>query len=294
MELSKRVVTASGYVLSTDVMVTCNSASDIVLNLPRAKGGGQFLFIKNIGAGVVSVFAPGLIDEVAEIKLEQYRCIGLIDNTDGVWDVLSGVANKGIFLGSSGTPFPLLTSLTKRAVNIFTTSSSTNGGTSVRPFYFKNTMTGAGGVGGRAEFCMSISNVVLGGWANALKGLAECNTSGRCTGLLSGVCGEVVLPAGNVSALSGNYAAIEAELNAPAGCVPSAATGFLFLGTGGDATAIAALNLAGRLITILGLTAASATHNIFHTTGTVQATHGLRINIDNVDYDILLKASTYA
>jgi len=61
-----------------------------------------------------------------------------------------------------------------------------------------------------------------------------------------------------------------------------------------NGAAVATWRTNGDLFYIQGMGTASSTANVFHTTGTVSATHGLRINIDGVDYDILLKASTYA
>lgn len=205
---------------------------------------------------------------------------------------ITGTPVTGIALGSSGTPLTYAT-VTNKAIAVYSTCSTTDASTSFEPVLFNTVMTGAGQVGGRVKANMS-TNVVLGGWANAFKGQVECNTNGRCTGLLSAICGELVLPASNVSGASGTYAPIEAELNCPTSHVSSPATSFMFMGTGGNATAIAAWNAVGSIFILSGLTAATSATNVFHTTGTVSATHGLRIKIDNVDYDILLKASTYA
>ena len=205
---------------------------------------------------------------------------------------ITGATQLGIGLGSSGTPLSYST-VTYKALAIYSTCDTTNASTSFEPVLFNTVMTGAGQVGGRVKANMS-TNVILGGWANAFKGQVECNTNGRCTGLLSAVCAELVLPASNVSAVSGNYAPVESELNCPTNHVSSAYTAFMFMGTGGNATAIAAWNAAGCLFILNGFTAATSATNVFHTTGTVSATHGLRIRIDGVAYDILLKASTYA
>ena len=198
----------------------------------------------------------------------------------------------GLGLGTSGTPM-VQTYNGNKAVGIYTTCASTNTGTSFEPVLINTVLTGAGQVGGRVKINMS-TDVVLGGWANALKAQVECNTDGRCTGTLSAFCGEVVMPASDVSALGGSYAALEAEINTPASSVANEKTSFIYFGTGGNSTAIAAFQDAGNLFEFVGLGTASSAENLFHTTGTVSATHGLRVRIDNVFYDILLKASTYA
>lgn len=197
-------------------------------------------------------------------------------------------------VGSVGTPAALIYNGGK-AMAHYVTCASTNASTSFEPGLCKTTMTGAGQVGGRYKFHLNISDVALGGWANALKALVDCNTSGRATGLLSAFCAELTLPASNVSALSGTYAPLEVECVAPASCTPSAATAILaYMNLSGDSTAVAAVRAAGVLMKLDGLGSASSATNIFHTTGTVSATHGLRIDLDGVKYDILLKASTYA
>ena len=71
--------------------------------------------------------------------------------------------------------------LTGGDVNITTTSDSTDGSTSVEPVSVSTTMTGAGGVGGRAKFLPTI-NAALGSWSNALKGGVVYGSAGRRTG----------------------------------------------------------------------------------------------------------------
>ena len=206
--------------------------------------------------------------------------------------MLLGDAEFGWNYGTAASP----TSLTyngAKAMTIYTTCASTNGGTNYEPVLINTVMTGAGQVGGRVKINMS-TNYALGGWANALKAQVECNTNGRATGLLSAFCGEIVLPASDVSGLGGTYAALEAEINCAASCTPSHRTSFIYFGTGGDSSAITAYQDAGCFFELVGIGTPSSATNVFHSTGAVSATHGLRCRIDNVDYDILLKVSTYA
>ena len=197
-----------------------------------------------------------------------------------------------IRIGESANPLSL-TYDKQAALSMYFTCASVNGATSFEPVLINIVMTGAGQVGGRVKVNMS-TNVVLGGWANALKAQVECNTNGRATGLLSAFCAEMVMPASDISALGGHYCALEVEMKTPASNVASINTSLVFMSTGGNSTAITAFLAAGNLFTLQGLGTASSATNLFHTTGTVSATHGLRINIDGVMYDILLKASTYA
>lgn len=176
----------------------------------------------------------------------------------------------------------------EKALAIYATCPSAEAATSYEPVLFHTTLTGAGQVGGRVRAYMT-ANVALGGWSNALKGEVEYGASGKTAGLGSAICAEMTLSAGCVD---GNYAPLEVELNIPSGAAVGTKTAMMFLSANGaDVTTFRA---GGKLITLNGMGTASSATNIFHTTGTVSATHGLRISIDGVDYDILLKASTYA
>ena len=174
------------------------------------------------------------------------------------------------------------------AFAMYTTNASVHASTSAESFLVYNTQTGIAGVGGRARFYMT-TNVALGGWSNALKAAVAYGASGRTTGLGSALCAELEMSAGTSS---GTYAPLESEIVLAANAVCGTSTSFLFMSANGADVATWRTN--GDLFYIQGMGTASSTANVFHTTGTVSATHGLRINIDGVDYDILLKASTYA
>ncbi len=139
-----------------------------------------------------------------------------------------GTYGGSIGFGSSASPMTVYS--TTPVFSIYTTSADTSG-SSVEPMYFKSTMTGIGGTGGRARFHM-YTNVALGGWSNALKGYAEYGASGRTTGLGSAICAELVLSAGTTS---GTYAALEAELVAGTGAKTGTKTAFIYCnGSGAD------------------------------------------------------------
>jgi hypothetical protein len=166
-------------------------------------------------------------------------------------------------------------------------SASTSGSASVEPLAITTTLTGVGGVGGRFKSSL-VTNVALGAWSNAIKGEVTYGASGRTTGLGSAIVAEMTMSAGTTS---GTYAPFEAELNLGSNAPIGTDTSLFYGSINGTATEYLA---DGHLMSFQGLGAASSATNIFHTTGTVSATHGLRINIGGVDYDILLKASTYA
>jgi len=155
------------------------------------------------------------------------------------------------------------------------------------PLVMTNTVSTAGKTGCRALFHV-VTTAKLGGYANALKGYFEFGASGDITGLASGICAEVKMPN---AAISGTMGVLELEL------VDQANTGY---GSGGSfiraqvSGTMTAFRSNGYLMDLVGLGTASSAETLFHTTGTVSATHGLRCRIDGVDYDILLKVSTYA
>ncbi len=199
-------------------------------------------------------------------------------------------SENGLQLGVSGTPMDLGTSLTTRAVDIYTTSASVNTGTSVRPFYFKSTMTGVGGVGGRAEFVMT-TNVKLGGWSNALKGMVEYGAAGSTTGLGSAIVGELSF---GVACTTGTYAPLESELvtntTAP---VSSTSTSFLYMNIDGtDATGITNLNTYGYFFEIgAGITDQAGGIFEAEAQADIDATHVLKCKIDGVTYYIPLNTA---
>jgi hypothetical protein len=186
----------------------------------------------------------------------------------------------GLGLGNSTTSMDLGTSTTQRAIDVYTTSSSTNGSTSIKPIFMKSTMTGAGGVGGRAEFQL-YTNVALGGWSNALKGYTEYGASGKTTGLGSAICAELKLSAGTSA---GTYAPLEVELVLPAGSSTGTATAFMYLAASGDN--VAAMDTSGYLFKLDGLTVNSG--KLFQVNTAGAATHALRVLIGSTPYYLML------
>jgi hypothetical protein len=142
---------------------------------------------------------------------------------------VSSTGEASIDLGDSSTALTLTAGTP--LLEIYSTCSSTSGSTNAEPFYMKSTMTGAGGVGGRARFHLS-TNVALGGWSNAIKGLVEYGASGRTTGLGSAICAELALSAGTSS---GTYTAMELELVLATNAVTGTKTSFIYANASGAA-----------------------------------------------------------
>jgi len=196
----------------------------------------------------------------------------------------------GLGLGNSTTSMDLSTTATNKAIEVYTTSGSTTAGTSVTPIYMESVMTGAGGVGGRAEFLMTTA-VKLGGWANALKGRATfSDDTGEITGLASAVCAEMDLP--NKTMMGGVYYPLEIELTPGASSASQQSAtgnniGFIYAKVNTNTTDF---RNNGYIMNLQGL-GTSGAGEVFDTIGSVTPTHQLRILIDNVEYFIMLQAT---
>ena len=179
----------------------------------------------------------------------------------------SGVVNcKKVNIGSAVNPVQTI-------FNCQASNASTSGSTSVEPIYVKSTMTGAGGVGGRARFHL-YTNVTLGGWSNALKAYAEYGTRGSTTGLGSAFCAEIALSEGTTT---GTYAPLESELVLASGAKTGTATSFLYMAASGDD--VATMDDNGFLFELSGVTAGSGDlYDTSASTATGDATLKIRIN----------------
>lgn len=172
-------------------------------------------------------------------------------------------------------------------ITITASSGSTEGATSVEPFNHDVTMTGAGGVGGRAKFTMT-TNVALGSWSNALKAEVTYGASGRTSGLGSAMVAEMTLSAGTSS---GTYALYEGELNLGASASTGTLTSLYHASVNGAAAGTFDAN--GYFFNLQGLTAGAT--NVFNSGATItnvnEFTHGLRIRMGAEDYYIPLVAA---
>jgi hypothetical protein len=166
------------------------------------------------------------------------------------------------------------------------TSASTAASTSVESLLVNTTLTGIGGVGGRARYRLD-TNVALGGWANALKAETVFGASGRVTGLGSALVAEMSLSAG---CTEGSYAPLESEIVMPTSADTGTATAFLHGNVSGAAAAT--FNANGYLFE-LGTGVAAGTDDLFEAeakTG-IAKTHTLRVRIGGTAYFIPLHTS---
>ena len=196
-----------------------------------------------------------------------------------------GYTTAAIQIGTSAAKITLAAH-DDHAIDVNTTCASTDASNSVRPIHMISTMTGAGGVGGRAEFQCTIS-AALGGWANALKGYTDITTTtGSVTGLGSAVVSELRLPGSALA--TGTYAVHEIELVTQASGSYTSPVSFIWCQVSGDGTATATFEDTGYLMTVKGLT--EGTGNIFSAGADVAAAATLRIMVGDTAYYILLGA----
>ena len=212
---------------------------------------GVALILTSSGAGTTPERLGGLVHNVKEIFAD------------------------GLELGTTGGG---------RALDIDVSSASTNASSSVEPVRMVSTMTGTGGVGGRALFKMD-TEVVLGGWANALKGYTDFGTAGSVTGLGSAVLAELRLPAKTLT--GGNYAPMEIELVTQAsGTTGGTPVSFIHAQVSGDSTANTDYQTTGYVMSLQGLGSASSSSIL--QANTDQPTHALRILIGSTPYYLLM------
>lgn len=166
-----------------------------------------------------------------------------------------------------------------------TYSSASTGGSNVEPIVMENTMTGAGGLAGRARFQLN-ADAALGSYSNALKAITVYGASGSTTGLGSAFVAEMTLSAGTSS---GTYAPLEIELNAPSGADTGTLTSFIHISTQGADVATVDDNV--RLFNLAGVTA--STGHLFQTGNTAPATVGgtLKCRVAGTDYYLILYTS---
>lgn len=168
-----------------------------------------------------------------------------------------------------------------KLLHAFCTCADTDASNSLEPVRIETTMTGAGQVGGRVRFALTI-NAAAGGWSNALKSDVTYGASGKTAGLGSAHCMEMTLSAG---CTDGNYAPCEIELNVPTGAATGTATAFQYLSMQGDGVATA--RAAAHLFSLNGVGSATA-GSLFDTCVATPASHALRILIDGTPYYIML------
>lgn len=191
-------------------------------------------------------------------------------------------------VGTSAAPLDLATS-GDIALAVYGTSARTSGDQRAGHFEYHITGNRCEGQAIRAILELDAEG---GGSEEAIYAIADMNAQTYVSGKLSALRGMLTLSSAEIT--HGSFSAVEAEVFSNTGLdgLPNVEAAFMRMCLSG--TSVATFRTGGNLLEVTGMGTASSAANIFHTTGTVSGTHGLRIVIDGVDYDILLKASTYA
>lgn len=278
------------------------SAVDTGMTINAATTG-----ISLAGAMTTGLNIGGAATEAINITGSSTRAINIDTGTFGTGITLGGTLTTGITIGACTNGITITGATTHgihitgasttagigvtqtlaanddHAIEVITTTAATGG--SVRPVHMVSTLTGAGAVGGRAEFEMT-SNVALGGWANALKGYFNMGDSCTVSGLGSAVLAEMKLPGASLGGV-GSYGVLELELVTQAsGLTGGAPVAFQWMQVSGDGTATADWEDNGYVMILKGLT--EGTGNIFSAGADVAAAATLRILVGSTDYYILL------
>lgn len=264
-------------------LLRVNSGSSVTLTLPNNLPAGFHFEWERAGAGAL-IFAAASgatlsgyssLDRAAG-QYARGQCEvtsqSAIHGLAAVWNLSGQVTNA-----TGGEALTGAVNITGGDTNITTTSASTDGGTSVEPLLVSTTMTGAGGVGGRARFFLT-TNVALGSWSNALKGEVTYGAAGKTTGLGSAILAEMTLSAGTDA---GTYAPIEIELNLGTGALTGTATSLIYMSVNGADAATFDAN--GTAFSLQGLTAGDG--DCFQTGNTLaNPVATLKINVGGTLY----------
>lgn len=259
--------------ISTGVAYQDPEFSDVVITGDLSVAGTFTL-----GGNVLTPAELAALDGVTPGTVTANKAVIVDANKDATtFGALSAVTLTGTTVNATTLAASGAFNYTGGDMNVTTTSASTSGSVSVEPVLVSTTMTGAGGVGGRAKFLTTI-NAALGSWSNALKGEVTYGAAGSTTGLGSAVLAEMTLSAGTSA---GTYAPLELELNVPSGAATGTLTSFIHASMQG--AGVATMDTNGRFINIVGVTAGAGK---MWKTGTTLGTAagGLRCRIAGTDY----------
>jgi hypothetical protein len=89
----RRLALSGGDTIYSQYHIICNKATAMTVNLPPATGSGRHYYIKNVGAGVVTVDgnASETIDGATTKTISQFESLEIIDYANGVWGIYKGV-----------------------------------------------------------------------------------------------------------------------------------------------------------------------------------------------------------
>ena len=190
-----------------------------------------------------------------------------------------------VIMGASSSKREKTSVANTKFLNLYLQNSATSGDN--RGMYLRLYMTGAGGGGEAARIFTTCENVACGTAHGAHISL-NFGTTGSITGL--GVAGRHTLHVPKAMT-GGSYAVSMSEVwsdGAASDLAGATIASMHNYNNGGNGTGVTANDLALNLFSLTGFTVGD---NNMIRTNTTTATHGLRINIGGVRYDILCSDS---
>lgn len=191
--------------------------------------------------------------------------------------IVNNLFDEGITIKTSAAPHALA-DYSDHSLEVYSSSDSADGSNSVEHVIFTTTMSGAGGVGGRVAVNMNISDVALGGWANALRVKVDCGATGYATGLLSAACLEMDMPSGGAG--GGTTAILELELTAATGWTGGSPVDIIYFNSSGAGKA--RMDTYGYLFDIQGLTESAG--KLLRVAAPTTAAASLRCKVGSTEY----------
>ena len=194
-------------------------------------------------------------------------------------------------MGISGSPVTIVTGVPK--LGIYTTYAGVTTGAVAA--YIEEELTGIGGSGVASQVYAN-TNVKLGTYVAAVYAVMDFETVGGVTGVASAVCAEMIMPGSNTTTF-GTFAPLKLDIVCPASwAYTQTSVSFIRARASGDTVASWVTN--GYLFDLAGMgVAAEDTPAVFHllkAADVAAATHGLRILVDGVEYDIPLVVTAYS
>jgi hypothetical protein len=203
-----------------------------------------------------------------------------------------GAVGTGLFPFTGGTAATPVTSALGGSFERYFTKDTKAGSDSSRGIYWRHVVSGAGASGEAGRFYMTVNGTgaVSVNGVHTSVGFAlladDVTATGTCAGEANAAKATVMVPA---ATLGGTVAAVKAELWAEGATSDVAQAAGLRVVLGGNASGCESLDDHADALAFDG--GAVGAGNIFHTVATPTATHGLRISVNGVKYDLMLKAT---
>jgi hypothetical protein len=203
-----------------------------------------------------------------------------------------GADGAGLFPFTGGSAATPVASAVGGSFERYFTKDTKAGSDSSRGIYWRHTVTGAGASGEAGRFYMTVNGTgaVSVNGVHSSVGFAllsdDVTATGTCTGEANGLKATLHVPN---ALLGGTVSSVKAELWSEGTSSDASNAAGLRVVLSGNATGLAKMDDDAVVLAVDG--GATGSGNLFHTVATPTATHGLRISVNGVKYDIMLKAT---